>query len=347
MKNKRKKFIFIIFFIILASFAGIGLYCNSIVKEPLKLEEDNLAVDVKNGEGFNSLLDRLDNKGVLKNKLFVKIYLKVTKKKVDLIPGTYSVKSNISLNELITLLETEDYNENQVSVTIPEGFNIDEMASLFEEKGLFSKEDFLNEIKSYKLPDYIKENEGRKYNLEGFLYPDTYKFSKDVTPEEVIRTMNEKFYNVFKEVCTNLGKDINDDEIDRIITIASLVEEEARLDEERPTIASVIYNRLNKNMKLEFCSTINYAWGEHIENLRNRHLQIDSPYNTYKNYGLPIGPIDNPGVKSIEAAINPDNTDYLYFMLLYNQGGKHHYSTTGEEHERVKLEEEAKQKANQ
>ena len=139
---------------------------------------------------------------------------------------------------------------------------------------------------------------------------------------------------------------IKEDEIEKIITIASLVEEEAELDEERDLISSVIYNRLEKGMKLEFCSTINYAWGEHLPQVLNKHLEIDSPYNTYKNLGLPVGPITNPGEKSIVAAVKPAKTDYLYFMLLYNQGGKHHFSTTGAEHEKVKKEEEAKAKAN-
>ena len=186
----------------------------------------------------------------------------------------------------------------------------------------------------------------RKYNLEGYLFPDTYFFDKDATPEDVISSMISEFEKTLKKVEEETKVTIKEDEIEKIITIASLVEEEAELDEERDLVSSVIYNRLEKGMKLEFCSTINYAWGEHLPQVLNKHLEIDSPYNTYKNLGLPVGPITNPGEKSIVAAVKPAKTDYLYFMLLYNQGGKHHFSTTGAEHEKVKKEEEAKAKAN-
>ena len=220
------------------------------------------------------------------------------------------------------------------------------MGALFEEKGLFSKDEFLKSVKSYELPSYVKKDDSKRYNLEGYLFPDTYFFDKDVTPEDVISSMISEFEKTLKKVEEETKVTIKEDEIEKIITIASLVEEEAELDEERDLISSVIYNRLEKGMKLEFCSTINYAWGEHLPQVLNKHLEIDSPYNTYKNLGLPVGPITNPGEKSIVAAVKPAKTDYLYFMLLYNQGGKHHFSTTGAEHEKVKKEEEAKAKAN-
>ena len=158
--------------------------------------------------------------------------------------------------------------------------------------------------------------------------------------------MISEFEKTLENVEKETGVTIKEEEIEKIMTIASLVEEEAELDEERDLVSSVIYNRLEKGMKLEFCSTINYAWGEHLPQVLNKHLEIDSPYNTYKNEGLPVGPITNPGEKSIIAAVKPAQTDYLYFMLLYNQGGKHHFSNNGAEHEKVKHEEEAKARAN-
>lgn len=345
-KNGKKRIFLCMVIVLITIIVAIGVYYNKVIKNPLNLNNEKITIEVSEGEGFNSLLEKLNNEGLIKNKLFIKLNVKLTNKDLTLIPGTYEIDKNITLDELIKTLQTEDLTKNQISITIPEGYNIDEMAVLFEEKGIFDKDEFINAVKSYPLPHYVKSDSRKKYNLEGYLYPDTYYFKNDVTPDEAIAIMNSEFDKILKEVSKEIGTEIKEADIERIINIASLIEEEAQVDDERKLVSSVIENRLNRNMKLEFCSTINYAWGEHIENLRNRHLEIESPFNTYKYPGLPVGPICNPGKESIIAAINPAKTDYLYFMLLYNQSGKHHFSATGEEHERVKLEEEAKARAN-
>ena len=344
---KKKKVILLLIVLILVLAIGVLEYFSGVVENPLKSNKDKIEVVIDEGESFYSLLDNLSSKGMLKNKEIIKLKLKLDNKtNINLIPGKYEIKTNVTLEKLIEILETEDLNENRISITIPEGYDIEEMGALFEEKGLFSKDEFLKAVKSYELPSYVKKDDSKRYNLEGYLFPDTYFFDKDVTPEDVISSMISEFEKTLKKVEEETKVTIKEDEIEKIITIASLVEEEAELDEERDLISSVIYNRRETGMKLEFCSTINYAWGEHLPQVLNKHLEIDSPYNTYKNLGLPVGPITNPGEKSIVAAVKPAKTDYLYFMLLYNQGGKHHFSTTGAEHEKVKKEEEAKAKAN-
>ena len=338
-KLNLKKLIIIIAIAIILVCVGLLINYSISIKKPFKITGETISIEVKDGEGLNSLLDRLEEDGILRSKTLIKVNLKLENKNTTIIPGTYDVKGDITLEELIKTLQTEDLTKNQVAVTIPEGFNIDEMAVVFEESGLFSKEEFIAAIKEYEIPIYAKNNSVKKYNLEGFLYPDTYYFNRDVEPNQVIKTMNDKFDKVIDEVAKETGKEIKDEDIERIVNIASLIEEEAQLDEERRIVSSVIYNRMEKGMNLEFCSTINYAWGEHIEDLRNRHLEIDSPYNTYKNTGLPVGPIANSGKESIIAAVNPEKTDYLYFVLLKDQGGKHHFSVTGAEHEKVKKEQ--------
>ncbi|MGG7176081.1 endolytic transglycosylase MltG [Clostridium paraputrificum] len=338
-KFKIKRLVLAITIILIFACGGLLLSYYFSINKPLKVNGENISIEVEDGEAFNSLLDRLESEGILRSKTLIKVNLKLQKRDTTIIPGTYDINGDITLNELIKTLQTEDLTKNQVAVTIPEGFNIDEIAEVLEENGLFSKEEFISAIKEYEIPSYVKNNSMKKYNLEGYLYPDTYYFNKDVEPKQVIKTMNEEFNKIIEEISKETGKEIKEDDIERIITIASLIEEEAQLDEERRTVSSVIENRLEKGMKLEFCSTINYAWGEHIVDLRNRHLEIDSPYNTYKNSGLPVGPIANSGKESIIAAVNPEKTDYLYFVLLNNQGGKHHFSVTGEEHEKVKKEQ--------
>ena len=344
---KKKKGILLLIVLLIIIIIGGFEYYNGIIESPLKSDKEKIKITVDEGESFYSILDKLSSKGVLKNKEVIKLNLKLDKKNnINLVPGEYEVNTNVTLKELIKILETEDFSKNRISVTIPEGYDIEEMANVFEESGLFSKDDFLNAVKNHELPSYVKKDDKKKYNLEGYLFPNTYFLDKDISPDEVISLMISEFEKTLENVEKETGVTIKEEEIEKIMIIASLVEEEAELDEERDLVSSVIYNRLEKGMKLEFCSTINYAWGEHLPQVLNKHLEIDSPYNTYKNEGLPVGPITNPGEKSIIAAVKPAQTDYLYFMLLYNQGGKHHFSNNGAEHEKVKHEEEAKAKAN-
>ncbi|MCI6188821.1 MAG: endolytic transglycosylase MltG [Clostridium sp.] len=344
---KKKKGILLLIVLLIIIIIGGFEYYNGIIESPLKSDKEKIKITVDEGESFYSILDKLSSKGVLKNKEVIKLNLKLDKKSnINLVPGEHEINTNVTLKELIKILETEDFSKNRISVTIPEGYDIEEIANLFEENGLFSKDEFLNAVKNHELPNYVKRDNKKKYNLEGYLFPNTYFLDKDISPDEVISLMISEFEKTLEKVEKETGVTVKEEEIEKIITIASLVEEEAELDEERDLVSSVIYNRLEKGMKLEFCSTINYAWGEHLPQVLNKHLEIDSPYNTYKNEGLPVGPITNPGEKSIIAAVKPAQTDYLYFMLLYNQGGKHHFSNNGAEHEKVKHEEEAKARAN-
>lgn len=345
---KKKKGILLLIVVLLVAVIIGGLeYYDGIIEKPLKSDKEKIKITVDEGESFYSILDELSSTGVLKNKEVIKLNLKLDKKNnINLVPGEYEINTNVTLKELIKILETEDFSKNRISVTIPEGYDIEEIANLFEENGLFSKDEFLNAVKNHELPNYVKRDDKKKYNLEGYLFPNTYFLDKEISADEVISLMISEFEKTLENVEKETGVTIKEEEIEKIMTIASLVEEEAELDEERDLVSSVIYNRLEKGMKLEFCSTINYAWGEHLPQVLNKHLEIDSPYNTYKNEGLPVGPITNPGEKSIIAAVKPAQTDYLYFMLLYNQGGKHHFSNNGAEHEKVKHEEEAKARAN-
>ncbi|MDY4079212.1 MAG: endolytic transglycosylase MltG [Clostridium sp.] len=346
MKKKKGILLLIVVLLVAVIIGGVEYY-DGIIENPLKSDKEKIEITVDEGESFYSILDKLSNINALKNKEVIKLNLKLDKKNnINLVPGKYEINTNVTLKELIKILETEDLNKNRISVTIPEGYDIEEMANIFEEREVFSKDEFLNAVKNYELPSYVKKDDKKKYNLEGYLFPNTYFLDKDISPDEVISLMISEFEKTLEKIEKETGVTVKEEEIEKIITIASLVEEEAELDEERDLVSSVIYNRLEKGMKLEFCSTINYAWGEHLPQVLNKHLEIDSPYNTYKNEGLPVGPITNPGEKSIIAAVKPAKTDYLYFMLLYNQGGRHHFSNNGAEHEKVKHEEEAKAKAN-
>lgn len=346
MKKKSNIIILVIVLVIILSvlIAGIFIY-KSTANSPLKIKDKTLTIEVKDGEGFNALLNRLDQVGVLKNKLFIKLKLKIDNKNPSIVSGIYTVDKDISVDELIKVLEVGDSTFKQVSVTIPEGFNIESMAEVFEESGLFIKSDFIKAVKKYPLPKYIKDNSSKKYNLEGYLYPDTYFFKEDVKADEVIAVMLKRFEDVLKISLAELGKSLKPEETEDLIIKASLIEKEARLDEERTKVASVIENRLAKGMKLEFCSTVNYVIGYvGHEILTYKDIKVDSPYNTYIYNGLPIGPVASPGKVSIKAALQPEETEYLFFVLTADNVSQH-FSKTQKEHEAAKIEAETKRKA--
>lgn len=314
-----KKIVGIIVLVLIAILTVSGFYYNYVTKTPLKGEE--VTIVVNEGDSLYNILDTLDSQGVIKNKALTKVYMKLHNTSAELVPGTFNVSGKSSLDELIDILENKN-NEGSISVTIPEGYDIEKMAILFEEKGLFTKDEFLKAVKEYPAPDYIPANEGRRYDLEGFLFPDTYFFNQGVQPNEVIATMNNAFNSRISSIIPE-GANAYD-----IITIASLIENETRVDEERPLVSSVIYNRLNKEMKLQIDATVIYALGEHVDTVLDKHLEIDSPYNTYKNDGLPLGPISSPGLASISAAANPESTDYLFYVLI--KGTDNHYFTNND-----------------
>lgn len=227
----------------------------------------------------------------------------------------------MSLNDVAKILKDTN-NANTITVTIPEGFNVEDIAARVEENGICTKDEFLSAVKSYPLPAYVSDNADKRYNLEGFLFPDTYNFEIGVKPEYIIETMIKRFEEVWAEVTK--GMDIKQEEIEKVINVASIIEKEARVDEDRPLIASVIYNRLKQGMPLQIDATVIYAHGYYIENVRNRHLAIESKYNTYLHKGLPVGPICNPGEPSIKAALHPADTNYLFYLLASDD---EHYFT--------------------
>ncbi|MDU2592443.1 MAG: endolytic transglycosylase MltG, partial [Paeniclostridium sordellii] len=166
-------------------------------------------------------------------------------------------------------------------------------------------------------------------SLEGFLYPDTYYFDKKVTEEEVLSAMLKRFEKMYTDKFKKEQKE-RGLTLQQVVNLASIIEKEAVLDEDRPMIASVFYNRLNVDMPLQSDATIQYIFDERKDRVMYKDLKIKSPYNSYINKGLPPTPISNPGVKSIEAVLNPANSDYLYFVATID--GKNNYSKTYEEH---------------
>ncbi|MFM7425336.1 MAG: endolytic transglycosylase MltG, partial [Elainella sp.] len=220
----------------------------------------------------------------------------------------------------------------QNSFTIPEGWSIQQMADYFAEQGYFGKEEFLAAVRQIPRDKFSWLPEGIPH-LEGFLYPDTYKFAGTLTPPLAIDQMLSRFQEIALPVFEQ-GKGVTPYNLLQWTTLASIVEREAVIGEERPQIASVFARRLRDGMPLGADPTVEYALG--IRQTPDQPLtwdQVDtpSPYNTYKNVGLPPTPISSPGVSSLEASLNPADTEYLYFVARYD--GTHVFSKTLAEHE--------------
>jgi len=201
-----------------------------------------------------------------------------------------------------------------VKVTIPEGYTNEQIGQTLQKSGLVTEKDFINETQNWTDNNYwfLKALPNSKVKLDGFLYPDTYTFAKNASSKIIINEMLETFELNIEPDKNYITK--NKLNIRNIVIIASLIEKEAKKEVDRPKIASVIYNRLKRNMPLQIDSTILFIIG-HRDKIYNKDLAVKSPYNTYLHKGLPPSPICNPGTKSIIAAIHPASTDYLYYVL--------------------------------
>ncbi|MBS5937657.1 endolytic transglycosylase MltG [Clostridium sp.] len=324
MKTLSKKTITIIIILLLLLISSV--YFVSAINNPLKGNED-IVVRVEDGDNFYSIINKLEEDKKLKSVSMIKLYVKVLDKSVDVKPGEYLLSKDSSVKDIINSLNT-DSSLNKVKFTVPEGYSIEDIAIKLEDEGICSKSDFILAVKEYPLPSYVKPNEEKRYNLEGYLFPDTYIIEIGETPKEIIYKMIKRFEEMLDEASKATNVTVKDKDIETVVTIASMIEKEARLDNERPTIASVIVNRLNVDMKLQIDATVIYALGEHVNIVTYDDLEIDSPYNTYKNYGLPVGPISNPGIESIKATLKPESTDYLFYVLKDDNS---HYFTNDDE----------------
>lgn len=322
-KPFRKLILLFVFFIFVTGLIFVISY-KRVIEKPLKSSENTILIEVKQGEGFYDVLNKLDKENKLSNKLLLKVKLAIDKTDVNLREGIYEIDTNITLASLINSLENTANDKDLVKLTIPEGYSIEDIANTVEEKDICSKDEFLKAVKNYELPSFVKANDKKKYNLEGFLYPDTYLIEKGSDANYIIKIMLNRFESILKQVKEETKVDIKDEDVEKIINIASLIEKEARVEKDRPLISSVIYNRLEKDMKLQVDAAVIYALGYHVDVVLNKHLEIDSLYNVYKYKGLPIGPIANPGIDCIKAALSPSKTDYLYYIL---QEDSSHYFT--------------------
>ena len=244
-------------------------------------------------------------------------------------PGDYLFTTLQDPEEVVQQL-IDGPNVEGVTLTIPEGLTVQQTAERVQETYGISADDFLAQAKaSNYVSDYPFLEGAYNDSLEGYLYPKTYSFQDDPTADEVIRAMLDQFET--ETAGLNLTDGANGLTAQQIVTMASLIERESSVESERSTIASVIYNRLDEGMPLQIDAAIVYARGGGSGTVTYDDLEIDSPYNVYQNTGLTPGPICSPSVSSIQAALNPDDTNYLYYVLSSAGDGSHKFSETYDE----------------
>jgi UPF0755 protein len=230
----------------------------------------------------------------------------------------------MSMEEIMNLLI--EGKAETVRFTIPEGYDIRRTTAKLSEEGLINAETFAKEIESGQFDyEFLKDTPAGPDRLEGYLFPETYEIFANANEHDIIDKMLYQFNKVFTEEyytrAEELGMSVRD-----VITLASIIEREARVPEDRPVIASVFYNRMKIDMPLQSCATVQYILGEQKSRLTTKDTQIESPYNTYLHTGLPPGPIASPGADSIKAALYPADTDYLFFLAKGD--GAHVFSRT-------------------
>lgn len=322
-----KKRIWVLLIIICALIIFLNIKITKEVNNPFKVNK-NYVLNIEKGENFYKVLNKLEKENIVLNKNFIKLYVKFKKVNLMTKPGKYIISNNTSLEQFLYMINKGN-KENFIKVTIPEGYNLEQIGSLLENKGLVSKKKFIEACCKYPNPQYIKINPGNRYPLEGYLFPDTYEFKKGDNANEFIKAMLKRFESILLDVENKSGKKIED--INKVVVIASLIEKEARVDEDRRKISSVIYNRLKKDMKLQIDATVLYALGHHKEIVTIKDTKTQSPYNTYYIKGLPAGPICSPGKESLIAALMPENTDYLFYLYKKDPTKLHYFTNNYED----------------
>jgi len=339
-----RKIVAIVAIVFVLAIGIVGLFGYNYVKGALKpLDPDAtkaIAVEVPIGSSLSSISTLLEKKGVIKDARVFKYYAKF-KNESQFQAGNYDLTQAMTFDELIESLKTgKVYRKPVFTMTIPEGLTIEQIGKVIEKKTPYTQKEFMDLVTSDTFVQQMMANypelvtdavlaDNIRYDLEGYLYPATYSYyeekpSLEAIVEEMIGAMNNVVKN-YSDVLVEKQMSVH-----QLLTFASLLEEEATAQTDRETIASVFYNRIDEGMPLQTDPTVLYALGDHKDRVLYEDLEVDNAYNTYKNKGLPPGPIAGAGKTSIEATLNPSQTDYFYFLA--DKEGVNHFSKTYDEH---------------
>lgn len=341
--KKKFKIILVLVAILLIGIATLlGTYCY--FKSPVSNDKKEVSIVIENGSTISDIAALLKKEGLIKNENFFKLYVKL-KKVSNVYAAKYYFSPSMNLDEIINTLNEGGYNENEISITFKEGINMRGIAKLIKENTSNREDDVYKKLKDEKylnsaiekywfLTDDIK-NSKIYYSLEGYLFPDTYRFnSKDVTVEEIFNKMldqMEKELNKYKKQIENSKYSIHE-----LMTLASITQSEGYNEDDFKNIASVFYNRLKTGMALGSCVTSYYGVKKDMtDELLQKDIDASNPYNTRGNnpVSFPVGPISMPGAKALDATLDPIETSYYFFVS--DKNNKLYFTKTLNEHERM------------
>lgn len=286
--------------------------------------QNDAVVQIESGADFSEIGTQLEEEGWIRSSLVWQLTGVLTRKSNTYFAGVYQFTSKMGLLSILEDVHQGNFYQGQIRLTIPEGSTIEQIASYVENTGVVSAEDFLNTVKSIS-------REGASsdviYPLEGYLFPETYFLHLGMTAEDILTMLQDQFELVLSEI--EIPEDFQFSQ-EELIILASIVEKESQDPDEIALIAGVFLNRLEIEMALQSCATVNYILKQDKLILSEQDIAVDSPFNTYMYNGLPPGPVGNPGKAAIEAVLYPEKSDYYFFVA--GPDGTHHFSETYEEH---------------
>jgi len=320
---KRKILVAFVIAVCIAGAAAAGYYTHYI-RTPIDDQAREEVVRIPPGTGFAAIRDRLDELGLVKNRWLFHLYVHLKGQERHIRSGEYLLSSSMTPHDLLGKLvrgEVMDYR-----VSFPEGFTVEQIAARLEKRGLADAAVFM---KNSRDRDFLRSLGIDGETAEGFLFPETYRFTRSMSERDMIRAMVEEFHD---KLTLPMKRQIADAGMTlvKFVTLASIVEKESGVEEEKPLIAAVFLNRLKKHMRLQSDPTVIYGLDDFDGNLTREHLETNNPYNTYRIRALPPGPICNPGLSSMTAVLSPADVDYLYFVS--RNDGTHHFSSDLKSH---------------
>ena len=327
-----KKFLLVLsIFLILSAAAGAG-YGWFLVSQPFRGYNGEVVVDIPSGLGSEEITDLLIEEGVIQHRLSALVYLYFSPNRGKLQAGEYTFDGAMNVESVFAKLASGDIRLH--TFTVPEGLILQEIADLWEEAELGDRAGFI-EAAEAAMP-LVRRIDEAAVSIEGYLFPETYSFRRNVSAGEAVAAMVRGFATAVRLLETEIARDEWPLDLTDALILASLIESEAAVADERVVISSVFHNRLGRGMLLECDPTVIYALkldGSFRGRLLREDLDFESPYNTYRYPELPPGPISNPGYQSLLAALSPDETDFLFFVRT--DGGRHTFSRTLAEHNRA------------
>jgi len=320
------KKIFLVIIIIIAVSGGLFyLYCP-----PTDFNSD-LIVTIDGGSSAKQIAKELKSRGAIRSVIFFNFFAGLTKAEKKLIAGEHQIKAKSSIKEILRQLQSKSNLSRERNITIIEGWRVKEIRDYLLEAGVVSQADFDEAV---AVGDWRSQydflHDSKIKSLEGFLFPDTYRIFTDASAQNIIKKMLDNFdlkltIAMRDELATQKRS------IYEAVILASIIEREALYDEDRFIIAGIFLNRLQEGIGLQSDATVNYVTGKKTARPSYADLQVDSTYNTYKYRGLPPGPISNPGLSSLKAAVYPEQSDYFYFLT--DSAGRAHFAKTYEGHQ--------------